>query len=123
MAQEKICWRVVATAKVTTVRRAKEFYRTKPIALTEKLKALSSVQYPSILRQRELSLLSLVHTGKLCQTFACKLQLCQSLDKFAVPVYTMKLRPTLQNFCLVKFVKFVLTIWRAKGDCVWLLQQ
>ena len=57
------------------------------------------------------------------QTFICKLQVSQSLDKFAVSVYTMKLQETLQNFCLVKLVKFVLTLWRGKGDCVWLLQQ
>ena len=36
---------------------------------------------------------------------------CQSLDKFVVSVYTMKLQQTLHNFCLVKFVKFV---WREK---------
>ena len=53
----------------------------------------------------------------------CKLQVCQTLDEFPVPVYTMKLQQTLQNFCLVKLVKFVLTMWRAKGDCIWLLQQ
>ena len=35
----------------------------------------------------------------------------------------MKLQQTKQNFCLVQLVKFVLTMWRGKGDCVWLLQQ
>ena len=61
------------------------------------------------------------NTGKLCQTFVCKLKVC--LDKFAVPVYTMTFQQTLQNFCLVELVKFVLTMWRAKKDRVWLLQQ
>ena len=29
------------------------------------------------------------------------------LDKFVVPVYAMKLKKTLRNFCLMKFVKFL----------------
>ena len=41
------------------------------------------------------SCVSLVYTGKLYQTFVCKLQVCRSLDKFAVHVYTLKLKQTL----------------------------
>ena len=53
----------------------------------------------------ELTMLSLVYTGKLCQTFFLQ---SPSLPKFGQVCSTCLHYETLQNFCLVNLAKFVL---------------